>query len=187
MGSELIYHTNGDIKPFIAFDVEIKPNQMVSCVGYEFICANPKCDCHEVHIGIHEVGSKKVLTYISYGWRDYEYYLSKGNSKSDAKGCIEGMIKDAKSETEQNQRILLGFRKWLSKDKAQNDQIFAERYKNFKDAVRNRQMSKAKNAKLQKCFSMMLELFGEERVEKFIAGLQQPGKVTHITDSKKGQ
>ena len=104
-----------------------------------------------------------------------------------AKGCIEGMIKDAKSETEQNQRILLGFRKWLSKNKAQNDQIFTERYKNFKDAVRNRQMSKTRNAKLQKCFSMMLELFGEERVEEFIAGLQQTSKVSHITDSKKSQ
>ena len=126
MGSELIYHTNRDVQPFIEFDVEIKPNQMLSCVGYEFICANPKCDCQLVHIGIYEVGSDKVLTYISYGWRDYEYYLSRGQTKEEATGYVEGKIKDSRTETEVNKRILVAFREWLSENKVQNNQIFAE-------------------------------------------------------------
>jgi len=185
MGTELIYDLNKDIQPFVAFEVEIKPKQIISCVGYEFICSNPKCDCQLVHVGIYEKGSRKVLTYIIYGWHDYNHYVSKGHAKEEAKAFTQGKLSDSQPEAELNKSILLAFREWVSKNKAQNNQIFAERYKQFKSAVRNKQMSKAKNVKLKKFFSMMLELFGEEKVEEFIAGCEQPSKVSYISNSKK--
>lgn len=172
MGAELIYDLSKDTQPFVAFETAIKPKQIISCVGYEFICSNPKCDCQLVTIGIYQRGNKNVLTYISYGWRDYDHYVSKGHTKEDAKALTQGKLSDSQPETEQNKGILLAFREWLSKNKAQNNQIFAERYKQFKSAVRNKQMSKARNLKLKKLFSLMMELFGEEKVEEFIAGLK---------------
>jgi len=187
MSTELVYDSCKDTEPFITFEVEIKPKQIISCVGYELVCSNPKCDCHLIDIAICEKGSKDIITYISYGWRDYDYYISRGHSRNDAKDSVLGKLRDSEPKTEHNKSILLAFRGWLSENKASNDQIIADRYERFKSAVRNRQMSKARNLKLKKLFSMMYELFGERKVEEFIAGCEQQGKISYISDSKKNQ
>jgi|APCry1669188879_1035177.scaffolds.fasta_scaffold20520_2 hypothetical protein len=190
MGSELIYSTSKDVQPFIRFDVEIKPSQVISCVGYEFICSNLKCDCQSVHIGVGLKGKdyKSILTYITYGWRNYDYYLSRGHSKDHAQEIVQGTFnKQSDAESEQNKSILLAFRRWLGKNKEYYDQIFAERYQQHKSAVRNRQMSKERNAKLKKLFSLMMELFGEEKVEEFIASCEQQNKISYTSDYKKAR
>lgn len=187
MGKEIIYNLCQGTEPFIIFDVEIKPKQIISCIGYELVCSNPKCDCHLIDIAVCKQGTKDVITYINYGWRDCDYYISRGHTKNDAIDSIQGKLPDYEPKTEENKSILLAFREWLSKNKTQKDQIIADRYEQFKSIVRNRQMSKARNVKLKKFFSMMHELFGERKVEEFIAGCEQGSKIGYVTDAKKSQ
>lgn len=176
MATEQIYTLCKDIQAFIKFDVEIKPKHVMSCIGFEYICANTECDCQSVHIAVYQKTRRKRLTFIIYGWRDYSYYIASGNTKSEAKRLVAAKLSDSEPETELNKVILEAFRRWLSKDKAEKDEIFAARYKQFKLALRNTQ-AKKRHTKLQKLFNLMYELFGEAKVKEFIAGCEQSREV----------
>lgn len=187
MGTELTDNISKDAEPFITFDAEGGAGQIISYVGYEFICTNPKCDCQSISIGVSTVGGKYILTYINYGWRNYEYYINYGHSEDYARELTQGRVDKKGAATEQDRLILLGFRRWLIKNKALNDRLIADRYKDVKLAVINRQKYKERNTKLNKLFNLMLELFGEEKVKEFIANCGEQIKISHSSNYKKSR
>lgn len=159
--------------PFVQFDVEVKPKEVMSCVGFVSICANPQCDCGSVHINIYEKGKPQAIACVLYGWRDSSYYIGRGEKAKNVEELTRGVLID-KPETEQSRAVLRGFREWLSRDKITKDQIFADQYNKFKSNCSNKGALKARELKLKKCLNLMLELFEVNKVEKFMAECGEP-------------
>jgi len=144
-------HTLCNTPPFIEFEVSDGTNTIL-CQGYEHYCCDLSCNCQLVNIMIHEAAKPnsttkanandnnitttgKYLTRILYGWRPYKHYVKERFFKSDCKGMVEGHLDLLEPKTNQNKAILKGFRLWLQKNKKQNDNLFAERYKQFRENI----------------------------------------------------
>ena len=126
-----------EAQPFILFNVPVKQFTYLNCVGYEFYCCNPNCDCQMANIMVHNATDGSLLTHLLYGWREEEFYLNEQFDPNDVKGFIKGDLNLIAPRNRLNKNILEAFRNWLAKDKKQKVQLFAGRYQKFKDVTKN--------------------------------------------------
>lgn len=132
MEQMLIYKYCPELSPFILFDAELSNGVKISCVGHEYHCLDPKCDCYLTNIMIHEVNTGERITQVIYGWRYYAYYKKERFLKDDIKGFINGDLSYLEERNDKNIAILAGFKTWLLTEREQKIKKFNERYKQFR-------------------------------------------------------
>ena len=57
-----IYDFCPELKTFITFDAKLDNGKTIPCVGHEWHCCDPECDCYLVNIMIDEANSGERLT-----------------------------------------------------------------------------------------------------------------------------
>jgi hypothetical protein len=130
-----------DVPSFIEFAVNIK-GKIVNCRGEEYYCRDLECNCCMANLMFYEVGeindkleSGKRMAHILYGWRPYKYYVKEGFFKSDCEKMVLGSLDLREAKNPINEAVEKGFRLWLAADKNQKDQIFMQRYEQFRQKL----------------------------------------------------
>lgn len=155
------------MEPFILFNALVK-NKETSCVGYEYYCCDPKCNCKLANIIIHDTSGNR-LSHILYGWRDVKYYVKERFVKSDILGFINGSLDLREPENKQNKSLLSAFQLWLSKNKSKNKQSFESRYKKFKSVARCLPYDPDQSSK--DFTDSIIEMIHDGTFKKFTSGL----------------
>jgi hypothetical protein len=161
-----IYDFCPELKTFITFDAKLGNGKTIPCVGHEWHCCDPECDCYLVNIMIDEANSGERLTQITYGWRNYAYYRKERFYEEDIRGFINGNLSFMEQRSEGNKGILAGFKTWLSSGYKQKVELFNKRYKQFKVICKSNDYDKEKE--LEEFFNAMHEVAKAGKLEEFI-------------------
>ena len=139
---------------------------LILCQGHEYYCCDLSCNCEMVNIIIHEAAKTnrsmsgfvdKRLTHILYGWRSYKHYVKEQFLERDCKGIVAGSLNLSEPKNHLNEAILASLHFWLKRDKKRKDQLFAQRYKKFREKLLETDMGMTENTRLSE--SEMQKIF----------------------------
>ena len=148
MQLRIIYDYCKELEPFIMFDAKLENGEIVSCVGHEWHCCDPKCKCYLTNIMVHDSDSGDRLAQIIYGWRNYEYYRKERFCKNEIKEFSSGYLSPIGPRNEHSTTILASFKLWLSSKREQKIKLFTERYKQFKAFAKSKDFDEIADFKM---------------------------------------